>query len=371
MSKKPIRILMLITNLRVSNGVTSYAMNYFRALDHRSVHIDFCLIENNDSPYFEEIEKAGSHYYFTGSWKRPLKQAASFAKLLKEGRYDIVHDNLSVSTILLMREAKKQGVPVRILHSHNSKLGETPQKEKRNALLLPLLLSKVNAFAACSDMAAKAMFGDAKYELIPNIIDADKYSFDPEIRKTVREQMGADGKFIVATVGRLAAQKNPFFALDVFDLVAEKIPHAEYWWIGSGPLYDQVAAYASKLKHADHVRLLGDREDMKDLYQAADVMFMPSLFEGLPVTGVEAQAMGLPCVVSDSVTREMVYTDLVEYVCLDAGKEQWAETICRQLKNHERKNKTDELMQSRFSDKNAGEFLEQYYRRLLENVTAG
>ena len=145
--------------------------------------------------------------------KRPFKQAASFAKLLKEGRYDIVHDNLSVSTILLMREAKKQGVPVRILHSHNSKLGETPQKEKRNALLLPLLLSKVNAFAACSDMAAKAMFGDAKYELIPNIIDADKYSFDPEIRKTVREQMGADGKFIVATVGRLAAQKNPFFAL--------------------------------------------------------------------------------------------------------------------------------------------------------------
>ena len=158
---------------------------------------------------------------------------------------------------------------------------------------------------------------------------------------------------------------------DVFDLVAEKIPHAEYWWIGSGPLYDQVAAYASKLKHADHVRLLGDREDMKDLYQAADVMFMPSLFEGLPVTGVEAQAMGLPCVVSDSVTREMVYTDLVEYVCLDAGKEQWAETICRQLNNHERKNKTDELMQSRFSDKNAGEFLEQYYRRLLEIVTAG
>ena len=152
----------------------------------------------------------------------------------------------------------------------------------------------------------------------------------------------------------------------MFDIVAEREREAEYWWIGSGPLDNEVADYANKLKHKDRVKLLGSRNDMKDLYQAIDLFFLPSLFEGLPVTGVEAQAMGLPCIISDSITKEVVYTDLVEYVSLSRSKETWAEIIHLQLERTERRRgREEELLKSKFSSKTAGEFLEDYYRKLI------
>ena len=257
-------------------------------------------------------------------------------------------------------------VPVRILHSHNSKLGETAKKEKRNARFLPFLLKQANEYAACSDLAAKAMFGDAEYEFIPNIINPENYHFDRDVRLRVRHKMNAKEKIIIATVGRVAPQKNPFFALDVFDIVAERQPNAEYWWIGSGPLDQEVLKYVDKLSNKDRIRLLGSREDMRELYQAIDVFFLPSIFEGLPVTGIEAQAMGIPCVLSDSITREVVYTDLVEFVSLEEDKNEWADIICKSIHRiNERIGRSDELMNSRFSNKNAIVNLENYYKRLL------
>ena len=362
---KQLRVLMLVHNLRVSNGVSSYAMNYFRKLDHDSVQMDFAVYKQYDNPYESEITAAGGHIFVLPDVKNALAHIKACKKLLHDGHYDIVHDNSLLITVPMMWAAKSS-VPVRILHSHNSKLGETEKKERRNALFLPVLLRQVNAYAACSDLAAKAMFGESAYEFIPNFVEAADYAFDAEIRARVRTEMGAEGKTIIATVGRVSPQKNPFFALDVFDLVAEKDPSAAYWWIGSGSLDREAAAYVKTLRHGDRVRLLGSRKDMKALYQAIDLFFLPSLFEGLPVTGVEAQASGLPCVVSDSVTKEMVFTDLVQYVSLNASKEHWAETVIDQLNRRTRHSRESELLHSRFSSECAGALLENYYRRLLK-----
>ena len=365
MADSLIRVLMLVPNLRVSNGVASYAVNYFRKLDHSRVHMDFAVYSKRDNPYEDEIRAAGSEVFLLPPVKDLPAHLRSCYTILKNGHYDIIHDNSLLVTYPMMKLAKRC-VPVRILHSHNSKLGETEKKEKRNKLFLPFLLRQANEYAACSELAAKAMFGNADYEFIPNFIDAGAYRFDPVARQRVRNMMGAYGKKIVATVGRVAMQKNPFFAMEVFDLVADQIPEAEYWWIGSGPLDHDVADYAAKLKHADRVRFLGSRNDVRDLYQGIDLFFLPSLFEGLPVTGVEAQATGLPCVISDSVTKEMVYTDAVEFVSLNESKEKWAEIICRKLSGIEnRKSRMEELLNSRFSSDSAGKFIEDYYRRLV------
>ena len=361
-----IRVLMLLPNLRVSNGVTSYAMNYFRRLDHDSVKMDFAVYRKWENPYEEEIQAAGSRVFLLPPIKKLPAHIKACNEVLKNGQYDVIHDNSMLVTYPMMKIAKRY-VPVRILHSHNSKLGETEKKEKRNARFLPFLLRQANEYAACSDLAAKAMFGDKEYEFIPNFVDADNYQYDESIRQSIRHEMNAEGKKVIATVGRVAAQKNPFFALDVFDLVAEQIPEAEYWWIGSGPLDKEVAEYAGSLIHADKVKLLGSRNDMKELYQAVDLFFLPSIFEGLPVTGVEAQAMGLPCVISDSVTREVVYTDLVEFVSLEKKKDEWADTVCKKLIGiGERRGRKAELLNSRFSSANAGSFLEEYYRKLFQ-----
>lgn len=362
---KQIRVLMLIGNLRVSNGVASYAMNYFRNVNRELVKIDFCLLDDVPTPYYREIEETGSQWYILPDIKNLPAHLRKCHEVLKNGCYDIIHDNSLLSTYPMMWMAKRY-VPVRIIHSHNSRLGETKLKEKRNSVFLPFLLKQANEYAACSDLAAKAMFGDAAYRFIPNFVNADNYNFSQAIRNKVRTKMGAGKKKIIATVGRVALQKNPFFALDVFDIVARRNLQAEYWWIGSGPLDNEVTEYVKKLKYGDRVKLLGSRTDMCDLYQAIDLFFLPSIFEGLPVTGVEAQAMGIPCVISDGVTKEVVYTDLVDFISLKKSKEEWADVICGKLIDMSiRTGRKEDLLKSKFSSQEAGRLLEEYYTGLI------
>ena len=202
--------------------------------------------------------------------------------------------------------------------------------------------------------------------MIPNVIQTEKYRFDPTMRKSVRQKMNATDKFVVGTVGRLAEQKNPFFAIDVFKCLLKIVSNAEYWWIGDGPLEEAVKDYINQKGLSENVRLLGSRNDVVNLYQGMDMFFLPSLFEGLPVTGVEAQAMGLPMVVSDTVTKEMVYTDLVVYVSLNETKERWADHLQKACKDLvERENYSNSLHESIFSCIDCGGRLERLYRAML------
>ena len=179
---KQIRVLMLLPNLRVSNGVTSYAMNYFRKVDHSHVRIDFAVYKDWENPYESEIKEKGSKIYVLPPIKNIKAHISACKEILKSEKYDIIHDNSMLITLPMMYFSKKY-VPIRILHSHNSQLGETRNKEIRNKLLLPFLKSQANAYAACSDLAAKAMFGKEKYEFIPNFIDEEKYFFDSNKRQ--------------------------------------------------------------------------------------------------------------------------------------------------------------------------------------------
>ena len=361
---KKIKVLMLVPNLFVANGVASFVMNYLRNLNHDEVQVDIASYKEGDSVYYAEVEAAGGKMFFLPGIKNLPEHVKVCNKILSDGRYDIIHDNTLHISIPMMWCAKKAGVPVRILHSHNSKMGETPAKAFRNRFFLPVLRSLATDYAACSQLAGHAMYGDREFTVIPNVIQTEKYRFDPIVRKQVRQNMNAQDKFVVGTVGRLAEQKNPFFAIDVFAELLKKVPNAEYWWAGSGPLQEQVKTYVKEKRLTNYVKLLGSRNDTVELYQGMDVFFLPSFFEGLPVTGVEAQAMGLPMVVSDTVTCEMVYTDLVDYVCLSDTSETWASRLETALrKKTEREQYAERLKQSAFSDVGCGNRLEQVYSR--------
>lgn len=355
---------MLVPNLFVANGVASFVMNYLRNLNHDEVQVDIASYKEGDSVYYAEVEAAGGKMFFLPGIKNLPEHVKVCNKILSDGRYDIIHDNTLHISIPMMWCAKKAGVPVRILHSHNSKMGETPAKAFRNRFFLPVLRSLATDYAACSQLAGHAMYGDREFTVIPNVIQTEKYRFDPIVRKQVRQNMNAQDKFVVGTVGRLAEQKNPFFAIDVFAELLKKVPNAEYWWAGSGPLQEQVKTYVKEKRLTNYVKLLGSRNDTVELYQGMDVFFLPSFFEGLPVTGVEAQAMGLPMVVSDTVTCEMVYTDLVDYVCLSDTSETWASRLETALrKKTEQEQYAERLKQSAFSDVGCGNRLEQVYSR--------
>ena len=195
---------MLVPNLRVSNGVTSFVMNYFNDLDHQKVQMDFALYSDRETPYYETVRKAGGKVFILPDLKKPSAHIRACRRILSEGHYDIVHDNTLHISIPMMWCAKRAGVPVRILHSHNSKMGETPIKALRNKTFLPVLRSLATDYAACSQLAGRAMFGDREFTVIPNVIQTEKYHFDPNVRERVRQSMNAQDKFVVGTVGRLA-----------------------------------------------------------------------------------------------------------------------------------------------------------------------
>ena len=361
-----VRVLMLIPGLYVSNGVASFAMNYFRKLDHQQVHMDFALYEKRPSPYYDEIKQAGGKVFFLPSVKNISSHIKACMEILKRGHYDIVHDNSLHITLPMMACAKACCVPIRILHSHNSKMGETRYKEIRNRLFLPVLRSLATDYMACSNVAGQALFGSRCFAIMPNVISTEKFVFDQEKRKEVREQLGAGSKYVIGVVGRLARQKNPFFAIDVFQTFLSICPNAELWWVGSGPLEDDVKQYIESKDFINSVKLLGSRSDISNLYQAMDAFSMPSLFEGLPLTGVEAQAMGLPMVVSNTVTNEMVYTDLVDFVSLSESMDVWAKHLKKALDHKvDRESYSNKLAQSLFSDVGCGDRLMHVYQELL------
>lgn len=361
-----VRVLMIVANLRVANGVSSFVMNYYRKVKKEHICIDFALYSDIPSPYYDEIQANGGKIMILPSIKHLKKHVSACQKLLKDGNYDVIHNNILHISIPMMWCAKQANIPVRILHSHNAKMGETTKKEIRNRAFLPVLRGLATDYTACSELAGKAMFGERPFAVIPNVIAAEHYRFREESRQRLHRQMNAEGKCIIGTVGRLAEQKNPLFAVDVFKKLLEQVPNAEYWWIGSGNLDQRVKEYVEASGMSDHIKLLGSRNDVIDLYQAMDCFFLPSLFEGLPVTGVEAQAMGLPMVVSDTVTDEMVYTDLVDYVSLNAPVDEWAAHLERALNRRDnRESYSEQLKQSIFSDTGCGERLENLYTELL------
>lgn len=363
---KRIKVLMLVPNLFVANGVASFVMNYLRNLNHEEVQVDIASYKEGDSIYYTEVEAAGGKMFFLPGIKNLPEHVKVCNKILSDGRYDIIHDNTLHISIPMMWCAKRQGVPVRILHSHNSKMGETPAKAFRNRFFLPVLRSLATNYAACSQLAGRAMFEDQEFTVIPNVIQTEKYRFDPTMRKSVQQKMNATDKFVVGTVGRLAEQKNPFFAIDVFKCLQKQVPNAEYWWVGSGPLEKSVQDYVNQKGLSENVRLLGSRDDVTSLYQGMDVFFLPSLFEGLSIVTVEAQAMGLPCVVSDVIPPEAEYTELLKRCSLQDSIEAWVEKIRNtQIKKTERKQYQEYLSESVFSDVGCGNRLKKIYERCL------
>ena len=362
---KSIRVLMLVPNLRVSNGVTSFVMSYFNHLDHGKIQMDFALYSDRETPYYEQIRQNGGKVFILPSIKKISQHIKACNKILREGNYDIVHNNTLHVALPMMFCAMKQGVPVRILHSHNSKLGETPQKEFRNKMLLPILRALATNYTACSELAGKAMFGKKSYTVIPNVISAEKYKFDIKKRNEVRAKMNAGDKFVIGTVGRLASQKNPFFAIDVFKDLLKLQPSAEYWWIGSGPLDKQVADYVETQGLIKSVKLLGSRNDTADLYQGMDCFFLPSLFEGFGIVCIEAETSGLPCVVSSEVPEEVNITGQVKFIPLAEKAETWIDALLCNNTVTDRENNIIMIKESRYCDDVCGEYLENLYKKYL------
>lgn len=359
------RVLFAVKDMRLSNGVASFVMNYYRELNGSDVQFDFLIISDVGSPYYSEIKKNGNNVFFMPSYKKePFKIIPYLNRLLEENNYDIVHCNVFNSGSVVLKSARSHNVPVRILHSHATQNGDKKWKEIRNKLFCAVSLKNANAYFSCSRLAGDYLFGKDNYYLVRNAIDIDNFSFDRRKRELLRSEEKSGEKLVVITVGRFTDQKNPMFIVDIVYELSKMGLDFIFWWFGNGELEPQVHKYAKDKGVDKYIKFWGAVLNVKDYYSAADVFILPSLYEGLPVVGIEAQAAALPTLLSDKITTETQISDSVKFLPITDAK-LWAENIS-ESREWNRKAIVKSLKLSEYKIENQAQKLKELYLELLK-----
>lgn len=371
-SQGPVRVLQIVGRMD-RGGIENFIMNVYRNIDREKVQFDFLCHYGREAAFNDEIRAMGgriyempairdeSHVYY---WKL-FKYKRALNKFFKEHtEYKIIHGQMTNTASIYMPIAKKYGVTTRIAHSHNSHGKVGMLGLVTNILNKPVYKYATDLFA-CSEAAAKYLFPESyikagKVTLIPNAVDAAKYRFNSDKRAQVREELGVSDKLVIGCVGRFRTEKNQGFLLGVLKEALNLDPNTVLLFAGDGPLEDDVKSKASEMGLADKCFFLGMRSDIPDLMQAMDVLAMPSLFEGLPVTGIEAQAGGLPVIASTGVPIEMNAIDLVEFVALDAGEKIWAERLIEKA-NTEKIDTIEKIKAANYDIHALASWLQEFY----------
>lgn len=370
--EEPIRIAHIIGKW-LGGGVESVVMNYYRHIDRTKIQFDFLCDEDSTNIPYEEIEQLGGRVILIPPYQKVFKYQKELIRIFKENKYKIVHSHINTLSVFPLRAAKKAGVKVRIAHSHST----TNKKEWKKNLLKQVLrpVSKVYAtnYMCCSELAGRWLFGDKTYDssqvyLLNNAIDLDKFKYNEKLRKEKRKELGiSDDTLVIGHIGRFVAQKYHTFLIDIFNEVHKKNNNSILLLAGQGPLKEEIENKVKELKLNDSVRFLGQRNDVNELYQAFDVFCLPSLYEGLPVVGVEAQATGLLCIFSDDMTKETKVLDTTEFLSLNNTPKDWADSILGDVKRYKRIDTSKEMTSKNFNIKEEAKKLEKYYLNLYNN----
>lgn len=327
------RILHINSSLARRSGVMSVVMNYFRHIDPSRAVFDF-FSYRPDPPdnYQEEIERRGGRCHAVNGGKNILAIRSALRRLLREegGTYRIAHLHDPALARFLYPVLRANGVETVLVHSHATAYSDTRLGRLRNRLSCRGIERHADMRLACSAAAGEFLFGAGAFDVVPNAIDLDVFRFNPCARAEKRAELGLDGATVIGHVGRFNAQKNHHFLVSVFDELRRRQDSAILLLIGTGPLQDSVRSLVGQRGLEDRVRFLGQRNDTPELYQAMDLMLLPSLFEGLPMVGVEAQCSGLPMVCADTVSREIAIGRCV-FLPLESPAHHWAQEIGRVL----------------------------------------
>ncbi|MBQ8885437.1 MAG: glycosyltransferase family 1 protein [Clostridia bacterium] len=365
-----VRILQVLPTLNVCGGVENYLMNYCLRLDREKIYCDFAVSAVEDDFFVKKIEEIGGNVYCIPifSLSKLKSNLKKIDELLEKGNYDIIHCHQANAAWFYFKAAKKRGIQCRILHSHQAAAADKLTHKIRNKPLLWLGKKYTTENFACSRLAGDYLYKKKPYVVINNAIDTAKFAFDKGVRKEVRQELGIDeSAFVVGHIGRFCNQKNQLFLIDVFSELIKIEPNAKLLLVGGGEQLEECKRRVEEKGLEKSVIFTGVRTDAYRLYQAMDVFAMPSLYEGLPVVGVEAQAAGLPLVVSDRVTKELTILPETKYLSLKAGKERWAQELI-QTKGRERGDESEQVRAAGFDIEKESISLAKRYSALKEKT---
>ncbi len=355
-----IRILHIIGSLERA-GAETFLMNLYRNVDRVRIQFDFAIYsEPTSNSYYEEVLSLGAKVYKIACKAEGLaKNLKEIKDIVKDNQYTFVWrhvDNCFAGIDLLA--AKCAGAKRLILHAHSSNVN--------GKIRILHFLSKpcVNMFVtdrfACGKAAGRWLFGSRKFKILKNGIDTEHFGFNETIRREYREKYGIQDEFVIGHVGRFCEVKNHIFLINLFcELNKNWDKKTLLVLVGTGEKESEIKDQVSQYGLDDKALFLGSRSDIAELMQMMDVFIMPSFYEGFPVTLLEAQTSGLPCVVSDVISREVDITGNVEFLSLNAGMEIWKDTT-RRLSENKREDKAGMIEKAGYDVRNVAKWVEGY-----------
>ncbi len=334
-----IRIAYYLHSLNIG-GAETFITNVMECIDREAFKIDFILqSDQNDNKVLLELlnECSSEIHYVTPFYKNYCKSINDIRKVLKNGRYNIihVHQNALINVAPIVA-AKLENVKIAV-HSHNTKnnaggfVGTTLHR------INTMWLSRQDIVRfACGVEAGEWMFGKKKFEVLNNAINLGKFTYSEKQRDEIRQEFNIKGVFIIGHIGRFVPAKNHTFLVDIFDSIQKKEPNAYLLLVGDGDTFKETKQKCEQLGLMDKVKFVGLVTNPVPYYSALDCMVFPSIFEGLPFTLIEAQASGLKVITSTNVTRDANVTGDIDYISLSESPEYWADKVLEARQDRDR-----------------------------------
>lgn len=352
-----------------NGGSQSLVMNLYRNIDRTQVQFDFIIDRPDELFYASEIEELGGKIF-----TMPLLTSTNLPKYLKvwnrffieHPEYHVIHGHVRSTAFLYLSVAKKNGL-VAIAHSHNTSSGKGYSAVIKKILQFPIRY-KADYFFSCSEAAGVWLFGEKvtkkkNYYLFNNAINTDLFAYNPELRENIRNELSLKDKFVIGHVGRFHSQKNHMFLIDVFKKVYDKKNNAVLLLVGDGELRSEIEARIKELGLTNNVILTGVKSNINELLQAMDIFVFPSLYEGLGIVAIEAQAAGLNCIVSEKIPSEAFVSELIRSLPLNFSVDKWVENILmiQNQDSSERINKSDLIKKAGYDIKDKSKWIENFY----------
>ncbi len=366
-----IRVAVIMGKMH-AGGKKNLVMEYYRHIERSKVQFDFICDSDSNAIPKEEIEALGGRVYLIPPYQNIITNMKAMKNIFNENHYSIVHGYNSTMNIFPMFVGKVAGIPVRI----NESISMGNKGDKKNILkniLKPFSHCFATHYMSNGEMCGRWQFGDKAFDegkvtVFKTVIDTNKHLYEPLIRETCRKEFELEDSIVIGHIGRFTAQKNTLFVIDIFKEIVKKEPKAKLLIIGHGELENEMMNRVKKYGIEDVVINLGKREDIHKFYNAMDAFLLPSIYEGLPVVGVEAECCGLPIFFSTEIPRESSpCDDLGVFIDLSKDAQEWAEIVLDKTKNNMKKRRSHqiEVKKAGFDSAQEGEKLSKWYEGLV------
>ena len=318
------KVLVVITTAFVpTGGLTSVMMNYYRELDRGNLQIDFASTNKAPDILLDELTKNRSRYFCLGKRKYVIQYFIKLYRLCKD--YDIVHVNgNSATTAIEHLAAKLAGVESRINHNHNS----FSEHKTLSDILYLFFTHLVTKKVSCSDLAGNWLYGKGNFLILRNAIDVEKYHYDSMMRKLKRKEFGIEDNWIVlGHVGKINKQKNHPYLVRIFAEYHKLNSNSKLFLVGDGVMRQDVESLVDELNLCDNVIFAGLRTDIPEMLQIMDYFIFPSIWEGMPLSVLEALSSGLTCIISDHITKDVMIGSHIHSMAIEKEPMEWAKYI--------------------------------------------